>query len=122
MIYSVWANGQLIGETRLELRPSPRRRTGVFLPTAVGMGVLPTVTRGDAAARLEVRDPSGDTVRWESVAITDVQQMIAAARARKPTAVSEASAVCGPIRFVISVTEEPRDGDPHDQGGDQDFE
>lgn len=101
MIYSVWADGERIGETRLELQPSPRRRTGAFLPTEAGLALL----RTGIECRLEVRDSAGNAIGSDSIAITDVQRMIAAARARRPAAVCEASAaVCGPIKFVISLT------------------
>ena len=44
MPYSVWKNGEKVGETRLELSPAPRKRAGVFHPTAFGLTVLPGIT------------------------------------------------------------------------------
>ena len=42
--YSVWKNGEKLGETRFELRPGPHKMAGVFHPTPSGMAVLPSVT------------------------------------------------------------------------------
>lgn len=44
MPYSVWKNGEKVGETRLELSPAPRKRAGVFHPTAFGLTMLPGIT------------------------------------------------------------------------------
>jgi hypothetical protein len=44
MTYSVWKHGEKIGETRFELSPAPRKRAGVFHPTAFGLTVLPGIT------------------------------------------------------------------------------
>ena len=44
MPYSVWKNGEKVGETRFELSPAPRKRAGVFHPTAFGLTVLPGIT------------------------------------------------------------------------------
>jgi len=44
MPYSVWKNGEKIGETRFELNPGPRKRAGVFHPTVFGLTVLPGIT------------------------------------------------------------------------------
>jgi hypothetical protein len=44
MTYTVWKNGEKIGETRFELCPGPRKRAGVFHPTAYGLTVLPAIT------------------------------------------------------------------------------
>jgi hypothetical protein len=44
MPYSVWKNGEKVGETRFELCPAPRKRAGVFHPTAFGLTVLPGIT------------------------------------------------------------------------------
>lgn len=44
MPYSVWKNGEKIGETRFELNPAPRKRAGVFHPTPFGLTVLPGIT------------------------------------------------------------------------------
>jgi hypothetical protein len=44
MPYTVWKNGEKIGETRFELSPGPRKRAGVFHPTALGLTVLPGIT------------------------------------------------------------------------------
>lgn len=49
MLYSVWKNGEKIGDTRLELSPAPRKRAGVFHPTAFGLTVLPGITAMAAA-------------------------------------------------------------------------
>jgi hypothetical protein len=51
MSYSVWKNGQKIGETRFELCPAPRKRAGVFHPTAFGLSVLPGITAMGPALR-----------------------------------------------------------------------
>jgi hypothetical protein len=44
MPYTVWKNGEKIGETRFELSPGPRKFAGVFHPTASGLAVLPAIT------------------------------------------------------------------------------
>jgi hypothetical protein len=44
MPYTVWMDGQKIGETTLEARHGPRRRAGVFHPTEFGLSVLPGIT------------------------------------------------------------------------------
>lgn len=44
MPYSVWQDGDKIGESRLELNVGPRKRAGVFHPTAFGLSVLPGIT------------------------------------------------------------------------------
>lgn len=44
MAYTVWKNGEKIGETRFELCPGPRKRAGVFHPTPYGLTVLPAIT------------------------------------------------------------------------------
>ena len=44
MAYSVWKNGEKLGETRFELHPGPRKMAGVFHPTPSGLAVLPSVT------------------------------------------------------------------------------
>ena len=44
MPYSVWKNGEKIGDTRFELSPAPRKRAGVFHPTSFGLTVLPGIT------------------------------------------------------------------------------
>jgi hypothetical protein len=43
MNYSVWKHGEKIGETRFELSPAPRKRAGVFHPTAFGLTILPGI-------------------------------------------------------------------------------
>ena len=43
MPFTVWMRDQLIGETRFELHPGPRRRGGSFHPTAFGLTVLPGI-------------------------------------------------------------------------------
>jgi hypothetical protein len=42
--YTIWKNGEKLGETRFELRPGPHKMAGVFHPTASAMAVLPSVT------------------------------------------------------------------------------
>jgi len=44
MPYTVWKNGEKVGETRFELSPGPRKRAGVFHPTAFGLLLLPGIT------------------------------------------------------------------------------
>ena len=44
MPYTIWKNGEKLGETRFELHPGPHKMAGVFHPTASGMAVLPSVT------------------------------------------------------------------------------
>ena len=44
MAYSIWKNGEKLGETRFELRPGPHKMAGVFHPTPSGLAVLPSVT------------------------------------------------------------------------------
>lgn len=105
MTYSVWADGVRIGGTELELRPSPRRRTGALHPTEIGMAFLLAVTRPGSRRKLEVRDPAGIGIRCGSIAIIDVERLIAAACARRPgSATAAPEKFCGPVRFVISLT------------------
>jgi hypothetical protein len=112
MNYSVWADGVRIGETRLELRPSPRRRTGEFHPTATGRALLADIAGWSARHRLEVRDPAGIPIRYDSIAITDVERLIAAACARRPTPTRlAAEGIHRPISFVISLTLDLRASD-----------
>ena len=100
MTYSVWADGVRIGETKLELRPSPRRRTGAFHPTDTGGALLAGVAGRGARHRLEVRDPAGIPIRYDSIAITDVERLVAAACARRPTpAYTAPEGIRGPIRL-----------------------
>ncbi len=44
MSYSVWLDGNRIGDTDFELRHGPDRHGGVFHPTAAGLAVLPSLT------------------------------------------------------------------------------
>jgi hypothetical protein len=44
MPYTVWKNGEKVGETRFELSTGPRKCAGVFHPTAFGLSVLPGIT------------------------------------------------------------------------------
>jgi hypothetical protein len=44
MFYSVWLDGNRIGDTALELRHGLGRRAGVFHPTEFGLTVLPGIT------------------------------------------------------------------------------
>jgi len=149
--YTVWKNGEKIGETRFELRPAPSRLAGVFHPTASGLSVLPAVTamapaliefgricraRGIMAdenrpeavdegleafantpegkrvrtaashvAELELRDPSGRTIIWESILISDLTAFAQLSAERRRDAESQLSKLPGdPIRFMISAT------------------
>ena len=151
MPYSVWKNGEKVGETRLELSPAPRKRAGVFHPTPFGLTVLPGITamvpalfdfgalceahgfdieddrpetgerafetfantpegqRVQAAAgciaELELRDPAGRAMRWESLMISDMTAIVELAGRRRPNAVDQLKTLPGdPIRFMISAT------------------
>ena len=151
MPYSVWKNGQKIGETRFELCPGPRKRAGVFHPTAFGLSVLPGITamgpalldfgamcrergvdvddnRPETAERafddfadtpqaariraaasciadLEVRDGNGRTLGWDSIMISDMNEIAKLAERRRRGTPDQLSMLPGdPIRFMISTT------------------
>lgn len=151
MTYSVWKNGEKIGETRFELSPGPRKRAGVFHPTAFGLTVLPGITammpalfdfgamckargvdvdddRPEAAERafndfestpegkrvqaaaaciaeLELRDPAGRTLQWESLMVSDMHAIAELAGRRNRGAADQLKTLPGdPIRFMISTT------------------
>jgi hypothetical protein len=57
-------------------------------------------------AMLEVYDPSGRPVAWESLAITDLDWLAAYARERDPEALEQVDALPphDPIKFMISLT------------------
>src|SRR5688572_23730090 len=44
MSYSIWLDGNRIGETNFELRHGVNRHAGVFHPTELGLTVLPGLT------------------------------------------------------------------------------
>lgn len=105
MRYTLWTRGQKVGETRLELHPSPRRRTGAFYPTEFGRTVIPALASPTKTGEVELRDPTGALLEWESLAINDIEQLFADARARRPDLPTTAPAALGdPIRYVISLT------------------
>jgi hypothetical protein len=65
-------------------------------------------------AALQVRDPQGRLVPWESIVITDLDWLIAYARERgdpRPNAILDAMPDHEPIKFMISLTV-PRAGEP----------
>jgi hypothetical protein len=152
--YTVWKLGEKIGETRFELSPGPRKRAGVFHPTAFGMTLLPAITamapalvefealcreRGMSAdlkpddateaaldaiantpqgkrvltaashvADLELRDPAGHTLCWESIMISDMTGLAELAGRRRTGASAQFKMLPGdPIRFMISTTLAP---------------
>jgi hypothetical protein len=74
MTYSVWKNGEKVGETRFELSPGPGKRAGVFHPTAFGLTVLPGIT-AMAPALLEF----GDMCRKAGVDVDDTRRETAEA-------------------------------------------
>jgi hypothetical protein len=74
MNYSVWKNGEKVGETRFELSPGPRKRAGVFHPTPFGLTVLPGITPM-APALLEF----GDMCRKAGVDVDDTRRETAEA-------------------------------------------
>ena len=151
MTYSVWKNGEKIGETRFELSPGPRKRAGVFHPTAVGLKVLPGITammpalfdfgemckaqgvdveddRPETAehafdsfadtpegkrlqtaasclADLELRDPAGRAVEWQSLMISDMTEVVEVVGRLRHGAADQLKMLPGdPIRFMISTT------------------
>ena len=150
-LYTVWKNGEKIGETRFELSPGPRKRAGVFHPTAFGLTALPGITamfpallefgamcqergvdvsdnRREVAeqafetysdspeanrirlaashiAQLELRDPNGQTLEWESIMISDMTTLADLAARHRPSARNQLKTLPGdPIRFMISTT------------------
>jgi hypothetical protein len=164
MSCELWIHGQKIGTTRFELRATPRKRAGVFQPTAFGMTVLPSITamtralldfgevcrrngirandmgpetsertvaafsetpegqRVIAAARqiaaLELRDASGTPMAWESIAVSDINDLIAASERLSGRTAPARTPAGDPVRYLITVTlrEERSGGDrpqPH---------
>jgi hypothetical protein len=57
-------------------------------------------------AEVEVRDSNGKRVTWESLAITDLEWMVAVARKRKPQILGEVDALSrhDTIKFMITMT------------------
>jgi hypothetical protein len=151
MPYSVWKNGEKIGETRFELSPGPRKRAGVFHPTSIVLTVLPGITamvpalfdfsemckaqgvdvdddrpetaeeafdsfantpegrRLQAAASciadLELRDPAGRVMEWQSLMISDVTAIVEVVGRLRHGAADQLKMLPGdPIRFMISTT------------------
>jgi hypothetical protein len=151
MAYTVWLDGEKIGETALELRHGRDRHGGVFHPTEVGLSVLPGITAMGPAlldagrmcresgidvdaldldvegatqrvfetpeghrileaakliARLELHDASGELVRWESLLISDVNELAALQMTVLPRAESTPIDRSGrdPMRYFISAT------------------
>ena len=151
MTYSVWKHGEKVGETRFELSPAPRKRAGVFHPTAFGLTVLPGITamapalfdfgamceahgvdvddaRPETAERvletyadtpegkrlqaaasciadLELRDPAGRTLKFDSLMISDMTAIVELAARRRREAADQLKMLPGdPIRFMISTT------------------
>src|SRR5262245_20337748 len=152
MAYTVWLQGQQIGETRFEFRPRGGGHAGAFHPTAFGVTVLPSITAmgpalfdfGDMCrlhgidtddpspenasnaldtfasspegkrviaaakqvARVEVRDPEGQLLAWDSLAITDLEWLVKAARERNPSVLCPVEDLPehDPIKFMISLT------------------
>jgi len=151
MPYTVWKNGEKVGETRFELCSGPRKRAGVFHPTAFGVTVLPGITpmgpallefeamcrergfdvddhrletaehafnafantpeakRIQAAAshiaELELRDPGGRTLAWESIMINDMTTLVDSVDRYRSGAWQQIKMLPGdPIRFMISAT------------------
>ena len=151
MNYSVWKHGEKIGETRFELSPAPRKRAGVFHPTAFGLTILPGIAdmapalfdfgemckahgvdvddaRPETAERvfetyadtpegkrlqaaasciaeLELRDPVGRAVKYDSLMISDMTAIVELAARRRRGAVDQLKMLPGdPIRFMISTT------------------
>jgi len=149
MRYSIWMDGTKIGETDFELRHGRDRRGGIFLPTPLGLGLLPGITamtpalldlgrlsreqRADAGetrdecaaaeallatpegnrmidaaeqiSKLELRDPSGEVLAWDSLLISDFRDLStetdtqrAARRREKRGEESD------PVRYFISAT------------------
>jgi hypothetical protein len=52
MPYTLWSQGQLLGESELECARSPRHRSGDFWPTIVGSKLMPAVTAVSRATSL----------------------------------------------------------------------
>lgn len=84
-------------------RESASAALDAFAGTPEGRRVI------DAArqiAKVEVRDPDGRRVPWESLAITDLEWMVAVARERKLPELAQVDALPthDPIKFMITVT------------------
>jgi hypothetical protein len=72
-----------------------------FADTAEGRRMLGAVKR---IAQIEVLDPLGQAVIWESLAITDVDELAAIAHARSPGLLDERLNAEGTVKFMISLT------------------
>jgi hypothetical protein len=93
MAYTVWKNGQRIGQTDLELSPGGRRRAGTFLPNDYGLTVLPGITAmlpallafGDMCRRkgLDVEDRSPEAGRMALDAFAETPEGQAVIEAAK---------------------------------------
>ncbi len=150
MSYTVWMDGNKIGETAFEFRHGSRKRAGVFHPTKFGLTVLPGITAmfpalletgqacrelglstEDAAldaeavaervfetpagrrvlaaasqiSQLVLQGPSGELVLWDSMLISDLNELSAvAARAAGNDQSPSARPDGPPIRYLISAT------------------
>jgi hypothetical protein len=93
MTYTVWMQGQQIGETAFEYEHDKRRRAGSFQPTEFGLQVLPSITAmgpalfdfGDICKRagMDTDTPSDDAAKAALDAFGDTpegQRVIAAAK------------------------------------------
>jgi hypothetical protein len=87
--YTVWKDGTRIGQTDLELRADKRRRAGVFRPSRHGVTVLPGIC--------------GQTMRWEVLMISDVDEFHSLATERTIPTSEDRPATAEPI-YIISVT------------------
>ena len=149
MRYSVWMEGTKIGETEFELRHGRDRRGGIFLPTELGLGLLPGITAMTPAlldlgrmckeqgivippegfdeaelncfaatpecsrmigaaqqlSKLELRNPSGEVVEWESLLISDFRDLTTESEARKEAKRRQKQGEHpDPVRYFISAT------------------
>jgi hypothetical protein len=149
MRYSIWMDGTKIGETEFELRHGRDRRGGIFLPTQLGLSLLPGITamtpalldlgrlsrerRADASealdecahaesmlatpegnrmidaaeqiSKLELRDPSGEVITWDSLLISDFRDLSTESDAQRAARRREERAEeSDPVRYFISAT------------------
>jgi hypothetical protein len=86
--------------------PSPEQASlalETFGSTPEGQRVLAAARQ---VARVEVHDPSGRALKWESLAITDLDWLLREARVRQPSAAARIEALPHHdlVRFMISLT------------------
>ena len=151
MAYTVWLDGEKIGETAFDLRHGQNRRGGIFHPTELGLTILPRITAmgpalldigrlcqengidaddpnldlddvreklfetpvgdrimeaGELISRMELHSSAGELVPWESLLISDMNELAALGGDASP-AQAEATPERSdrdPVRYFISAT------------------